>query len=55
MERILIVEDEAAIADSLARFLQSEGFSVQTAAFLQKFCSMRDLPMNLSLKESKKT
>ena len=32
MERILIVEDEAAIADSLARFLQSEGFSVQTAS-----------------------
>ena len=32
MERILIVEDDAAIAGSLARFLQSEGFAVQTAA-----------------------
>lgn len=31
MEKILIVEDDAAIAASLARFLTSEGFAVQTA------------------------
>ena len=31
MERILVVEDDGAIAAALARFLRSEGFSVQTA------------------------
>ena len=30
MEKILIVGDDAAIAASLARFLTSEGFAVQT-------------------------
>ena len=32
MERILIVEDDAAIATPLARFLSAEGFRVQTAS-----------------------
>lgn len=32
MERILIVEDDEAIAGSLARFLRGEGFAVLTAA-----------------------
>lgn len=32
MQRILLVEDDPAIARSMAEFLQSEGFSVQTAS-----------------------
>ena len=31
MERILLVEDDAQITASLSAFLQSEGFSVETA------------------------